>query len=73
MGALCHLGHDVVQDFQFATGEYQIERLPDADHYDQHQGEQDRGTGEGLDHPQHDKTSQLDHGEHVDALDRYLS
>lgn len=73
MSPFSHFGHDIVQDLQLAASEYQIERLPDADHDDQHQGEQDRGTGEGLDQPEHHEAAQLDEGEHVDSLDRYLS
>lgn len=69
VGSFCHLRHHIVQDFELTPGEDKVQSFPNADHDDQHQGEEDRSAREGLDHPEHDQARQLDQGEQVDATD----
>lgn len=72
MGPFRHLRHHVVQDFELAPREEEVQRFSDTDHNDQHQGEQDRCAGERFDYPQHDQARQLDQGEQMNATDRDL-
>lgn len=63
-----HFRHYIVQDLQFATRKHAVQTLPDADHNDQHQGEENGGALEGFNHPQDDQASQLDECKEMDAF-----
>lgn len=70
--ALRHLGHDVVEDLQFAARENAVEGLPNANHDDQHEGKENGRRLEGLDEPQPHEAGELNQREEMHALDWHL-